>query len=332
MATTKKVTAAAKKTAPKADAKKSPAAAASATASAGKARNLTSTAWPEGFGQTPADEDAFARGFPHLRTIEDRAAQDVDKVVEAALGAAAPVLDFVWPREVAARFVRAFGGGDAKPAGPVGDIRPLVKKAMMREGSARDWRIADFVFLIEAEVGADAVADAVLSVLEEGGKLYTGKGYGPDIAFAAGYSIRRAKSPADHFARLEAIRAKLDKSKPTPDPTWGKVIDAMLDGNTAFASFGWLLRRYGFVSDGAALADKLAQAPGEFLPDVRHAYLGGPRVIALYEKRLDELPAGALGRRFFHQLAPVKRAIVDPLMRRLAKRDDTKALATAWLG
>lgn len=296
------------------------------------ARSLASSAWPDGFGETPADEEGFRRGFPHLRTLVPGNTRDVVATTQAALGAADPVLDFVWPRDVAERFVRGMGGGDATVAGPMGAVGPLVKSAMARPGSARDWRVGDFLFLLEAEHGPDAVVDAVLSVLEKGGALLAGRGYGPHIVFTAGYPLRRSQRAAEHFARLEAIRARVDKGKPAPHPDWIKNIDAVLDGDSAFASFGWLLRCYGFVADGAALADKLLAAPGEFLPDVRQAYLGGPRVIAYYEKRLDELPPGPLGRRLFHQLAPCKRSIVTPLMQRLARRDDTRALATAWLG
>ncbi len=312
------------------------------------AAGLASDAWPGGFGETPADEELFRRGFPHLRIITDEDPADPAKVAETAIGGVSPSLDFAWPKEVARRFVRAFAAADPKyggasprdpavmaalrEAGPPGDALEQVRAALNRGVRNRDWRVEDFLFLLEADSGADTVADAVLSVLEEGGPWTSASGGDPlHMTFCLGYLFGRARHAQALRARLVAIREGLGKKKPAPPPAWANVIDTVLDGDRAFDFFGWMLGRYTYVTNAAALAEKLSQAPGEFLPDVRHAYLAGPSVLALYDRRLDELPVGPLGRRFYHQLAPVKRSLVLGLMRRLAARADTKDLAKAWL-
>ena len=144
--------------------------------------------------------------------------------------------------------------------------------------------------------------------------------------------IGRADGSADLRARTVRARELIAKTKKPIQPDWAEALDIVIDGDRAFDLAGWMLSRYVYVTDSAALAQKLAKAPGQFLPDIRLAYLGGPTVMASFLKRVEELPVGPLGRRFFHQLAPVKRVLAKPIMEKLAKRADTKALATAWLG
>lgn len=353
MATTKNVKAATKKSvpatksakptkaakgasAPKAAAAPRPAAPAkSATPQSAGGNGLASAAWPDGFGETAADELAFRRGFPHVRSLGGEPTADPSAQAKQALGASDPILDFVWPGETARRFLRAFVGEDPAGSGaaqPVADPKDLIERAMSTERHHRSWRIEDFVFLLEAEAGPDRVASAILDVIEEGGKLYASSNDGPEIAFTLGFLIGRSESSAALRDRTIRAREAIAKTKKPIQPDWAEALDIVIDGNRAFDLAGWMLSRYVFVTDSAALAQKLVQAPGQFLPDVRLAYLGGPAVLATFFKRVDELPVGPLGRRFFHQLAPMKRALAKPIMEKLAKRADTKALASAWLG
>ena len=160
-----------------------------AAASTKRVAALASAAWPDGFGETAADERAFRLGFPHLRSHGGTAESDPLAQAKQALGASDPILDFVWPAETARRFLRAFVGEDAagSEAGkPVADPKELLKRAMSTERNHRSWRIEDFVFLLEAEVGPDRVASAMLDVIEEGGKPYASSNDGPEIAFTRG--------------------------------------------------------------------------------------------------------------------------------------------------
>ncbi len=311
-----------------------------------KTLSLASNAWPEGFGETPADEEAFRRGFPHLRSLTQAAVADPVELTGRALFATEPMLDFEWPREVAERLVRGFAAGDPKygaanpndPAataalrarGSMGNPRDLLRKAMSRKMNHRDWQIDDYVFLIEAEFGSDRTADAILTILEEGGKsLYANEDDPVEIAFRLGFLIGRAEDSAGLHARLITLRQKLAKAKPAQD--WIEAIDTVLDGNRAFEYFGWRLGAYVYATDATALAQKVTAAPGDFIPDVRHAYLGGAPVLAMYARRIEEMEEDGYARRFFHQLARVKRSLVTPLMTQLAKRPDTGELAKRWL-
>lgn len=298
-------------------------------------QGLASSAWPDGFGETPADELSFRRGFPHLRSHGGEPAADPSAQAVQALGASDPILDFVWPVETARRFLRAFVGENpaaSAAATPVVDPKELLQRAMSTERHHRTWRIEDFVFLLEAETGPDRVASAILDIIEAGGKPCTSSNDGPEIAFTLGFLLGRSEDSPALWERTIRVREAITKAKKPIQPDWAEALDIVIDGNRAFDLAGWMLSRYVFVTDSAALAQKLAHAPGQFLPDVRLAYLGGTAVLETFLKRVDELPVGPLGRRFFHQLAPVKRSLARPFMEKLAKRADTKALASAWLG
>jgi hypothetical protein len=314
---------------------------------ADEATTPASTAWPEGLCETAAGEALYRQGFPHLRWLTDERVDDPAALATQALTAVEPLIDYGWPRSVAERAVRGylaigdeFGAASPKDAGvaaavqragEVGEPGTIFRIALGRTRTSKDFAVEDFVFLVEAFAGANAVCDAILGALESDPEIMQRRGDALAIGRSLGFAMMRADG-RDAFAdRLAAVRTGAAKQKVGPTKFWSALLDTLGDGSAAFDGFGHALKYYVFVNDRARLVQKLRHAPGEFLPDMRFVYLGGPEVLELYEKRIDELPAGALARRFFTELSYVRHSIAEPLMRKLALRPDVGGLAKSWL-
>jgi hypothetical protein len=328
-------------------AKKRPASSGPPAENANEAAAPSSTAWPEGLCETAAGEALYQQGFPHLRWLVDERVDEPAALAAKALMAVEPVIDFAWPRAVAERAVRGylaicenFGAASPKDTGvaaavqrdgEVGEARALFQTALGRNRTSKDFAVEDFVFLVEAFAGANAVCDAILGALESDSEILQRRGDALAIGRSLGFTMMRADDRDAFAARLAAVRARAAKQKVGPTKFWSALLATLVDGDAAFDGFGHALKYYVFVKDRARLVEKLQQAPGEFLPDMRFVYLGGPEVLELYEKRIDELPKGALARRFFTELSYVRHSIAEPLMRKLALRPDVGELAKAWL-
>jgi hypothetical protein len=324
-------------------------AAASSVANGAPANAVTSAqeAWPEGLCETAEGEALYRKGFPHLRWLVDEQVSDPSSLAARALMAVEPVLDFRWPRSVAERVVRGYMAiGDAFSAaspndvgvvaavqseGAVGEPSALFRVALARDRTSKDFAAEDFVFLVEAFAGEDAVCDGILAALESDPSVLQRRGDALVMGRSLGFTMMRANGRDGFIARVAAMRERSVKHAVRPTRHWSALLATLIDGDAAFDDFGHALEFYVFVRDRARLVAKLLEAPGEFIPDMRFVYMGGPEVLDLYERRLDELPAGALARRFFHELSYVRRSIAAPLMQKLARRPDVGALATAWL-
>jgi hypothetical protein len=305
------------------------------------------SAWPEGLCETSEGEALYRRGFPHLRQLTDEHVDDPAAVAANAMTTLEPMLDFAWPRAVAERVARGYLGIDAKygspsprdPAflgaiqkeGPPIDANAFFETALRRDFAGTDFAVEAVVYLVEALTSADAAADAILGVLERDPSVMQRRGDALVIGRCLGFLLMRAQGADALRARLAALSAQVGSRKVAPTKFWAGLVATLVDGDAAFVHFNNALKYYAFARDRARLVDKIRTAPGEFLPDLRFVYLGGPEVLELYEKRLDELPKGGLARRFFDGLAHLKRPLAEPLMRKLASRPDVGALATAWL-
>jgi hypothetical protein len=322
--------------------KKKPLAASAAT-------NLGSTAkaWPEGLCETAESEALFRRGFPHLRWLTDEEVDEPAGLAARAMMTGEPMIDFAWPRAVAVRVVRGYLAigvkyGAASPGdsaflkalekeGPLPEPSEWFDKALRRDLTSKDFAVEDAVFLLEALTSSDAVADAILSVLERDPSVMQRRGDALEIGRCLGFVLLRVEDTEKFSSRIRALRDEVAGRTVAPTRFWSGLVETLADGDAAFEKFGHALKYYVFVKDRTRLVEKLKTAPGEFLPDLRFVYLGGPEVLDLYERRLDELPKGGLARRFFEALKHLKRPLAEPLMKRLALRSDVGPLARGWL-
>jgi hypothetical protein len=267
----------------------------------------------------------LARGFPHLRELVDDHPDDapkrVDKAAKKVASATDPVYPLRWPREVAARFLRAFalgrvgshpslGGEDAeaeaKRAGPVTDVEAIVRAIVLPPKEAprenRNWgrslvypyEVADVVYLLEALFGPERVLSAVLDTFDrlvDEERTMRGKDRAVDrtnygaayLVIPCGMLMLRAGSDA---ARAARARLEPHASDPLRDDVWAlSHLDMLLHGREAVARSGysWAPPVSWILSDDPAwVREAIASAKGERDLDVRGVWLGGEEVLELY--------------------------------------------------
>ncbi len=207
--------------------------------------------WPKGMGFLPEHDDLLARGWPHLALLIDgdprdkRAADTAFKFIDAITSPFA----ITWPRAASIAFLHAFATGERQRA-PMEQAlcnqAPItVPVADTILGNAREsldfysfhWRSA--CFLLEAHLGAEVMADRVLSLLEKLGK--SGWFFGNmhqsllEVVFALELFILRSspKSAAQSCARLRALYAKRPKD-PEESVLVAERLAFTLEGTSAF--------------------------------------------------------------------------------------------------
>lgn len=200
-----------------------------------------------GLGFTPADDALFARGYPHMRIVEDAPldARALARQVEEALDAIDPVLRRRVPRAFAAPYLRGYEVGPllfVDAHSPPSNAR---RRALRAEAIASDatpdvamlertlrahgvgmgetygrWRYAEVLHLYEHFAGSDAVARALTDHLVWLGEHLASWGVAgedPNRRNAAGHSLALAlpwilKRVAPALAA--ELRARLAAVKP----------------------------------------------------------------------------------------------------------------------
>lgn len=273
-----------------------------------------------GFGWTPGDDAAFALGFPHLRRLVDGHRED-----EAPHLSAKRILDapeapprIEWPRRVAQGLVRVWGlpsiwemtpntkdfrldaeeqlwterPVDASEAGRLLATRMVTDVAGLSERA-----IQNFVLLLEAQVGTEATARAIVDTLEgfDPDLLLAEWSMAPVITYQLGFLLLRVPPAVDKSLRAR-LRACLDTTldyRPVLrrrgfaglGSSHARSVHLVLNGGAAAEDTDRTLRWYAHVTDDPVLVRmRVALNRLAYVPDARLVFLGGADVLDRYAK------------------------------------------------
>ncbi len=263
-------------------------------------------------GFTKSDDELLAKGWPHLTRLLDDHRHDhaPEKFALAVVSATEPVYYSEWPREVACRFLRtgcvtqfkdkAGQGLTARVKAALSDSRPLEKaeaqrllyEAALRGEEGQEFKVRDFVYGIEAVAGTDAALEAICSGLEDARlelprnladpmhTLFKGA-----LAGTVGFLLLRASAAAKKKAvkRLTAVRERLKETKAEAWEPCAVNLDVSLEGaaavKRAFAGRQPDLQLVQYAHDDAAFVRRVVTEDPEQPLTVRHAAIGGPKVM-----------------------------------------------------
>lgn len=318
-----------------------------------------------GFGWTAADDLAFATGFPHVRVLVDGHRDDespqasAKRVIETP--DAAPRI--AWPRRVAQGLVRVWGlpsiweislstrdyraGAeeklwmerpvDAEEAGRLVATRMLTDVAGLSERA-----MENFVLLLEAQVGAEPVATAIVDQLEgfDLDLLLGEYSLAPVVTYQLGYLLLRVPTTvADGLRRrLRAcLEAALDyrpvlrrRGFAGLGASHARSIHLVLNGGAAAEDTDRQLRWYTHVSDDPVLVRmRVALNRSPYVPDPRLAFLGGGDVLDRFAKDWRKLGADEQ-RWFVEQHARVKAPQIPPMFLDMVAESLVPELAIAF--
>lgn len=250
----------------------------------------------------PEAEAAFSRGYPHLRELVDGHPHD-DAAAEWASKAFAGrrEYDVRWPRDVAARFLRAVGAGTAEAAAKGGvlteaEARGVLTKLTRPTDTTREFIVEAALFLVEAMLGSEWTLEAVLSLYEamKPAQLAAPNPHGiVHVAWWSGFLLERV--PPKVAAKARARIAKLVASGPLNSVTTR--LGFIIGGEAALEASGHKLTPFNllYCTDEAFIA-KHAAYKGYVVLDPYLAWRGGDAVLECYvdlAKRADRESAGA---------------------------------------
>jgi hypothetical protein len=312
---------------------------------------MTTSPWPDGIAFTAEQEQLYARGWPNLRVLAADHPDDrrVGEAVAELLAATDPVYRIEWPREVAARFVRAMNATTGKyaavdlrepevaaavaKAGPptADEARTGLRHALSRPGANYGWRVTDHVLLFEAFVGPAVVADALATALAELDGERSKERRLDRIALVGSLGFVLLRLDPDHRStvreRLGAVHQRL--AAVAPGEIWLTWLGTVLFGSKGAS--GKNVDLYLHVPDDARLVAKIAKGDkGDFMPDARLVYLGGEAVLDTWAKRWPKLDE-PWQRWFLAQLGTIRSPKTVAIVTAMAKSSRVRELASRWL-
>lgn len=316
----------------------------------------------KGFCFTPAHDQLFALGWPHIRMLSDVSVEPY-KLALYHLMQTDFDLRLTWPRSLALALVRAWGIGRLYDIAPgKREIRKEVQEALwnlepMTDAEVRaliqtrmattplwigDRATESFVLLAEALTSAEVIAGAIVDALEGMVRedLFDMQPMPSLITFQLGYLLLRMPAgKADGFkARLENVlhgTADLAPGSGTrlpQTPCHARSIMLVLDGaNAANRTTDHDLRWYTHSTDPVPVRMRASINRGFTLPDARLAWIGGARILESrfggWYKKLDATDQ----KWFMEQMGPVKAVEVIPIMLALATESTVRPHARNWL-
>lgn len=313
---------------------------------------------------SPADDRLFALGWPHVRFVVRGLRAEADPAGAAARLVHAPRLPFswTWSRAVAERFVRVVGAPSVFELGllerslrpealeglwtedPVTavDAAALVSNRMAGEAHGlAEGVLPTFVLLLEALVGTEAVAQAIVDVLEAmPPTTVAAHAAGPaQLSFQLGFLLLRVPVPVAASLRerlhevLRAVWAELPATRRGfAGASHARSLDLVLHGAAAAErSTDRSPRWYVHATDDAALVRRRVQVNRTgWQPDARIAWLAGPGVLRRFGRDLLTLGDAEEQRHVLQQLAPLAAPELLPLLLDIATSGAARAEATAW--
>jgi len=308
-----------------------------------------------GFGRTPEEDLQFALGFPHLRFLveghpDDQLAdpvQDAETVIQKDYGTDVPA-------RLARRRVRVLTVEHIAPDGRGGWLPERVNVALgndspVTEAEARSIIASQFqkesmgagqhdlILLLEAMVGSDVVADALVTALEAVPPSELNLSHQDrDIwVHHLGLILLRVASVAPLRARLEKVLEAGEAAGPPDQGAPLATLDVVLHGREGAERSGlsdpWDLLN---VNDAPGFVAKQVLAanyhPASFFPYVRLAFLGGDQVLELYGTRWQKLKSTNDHRAFFLQLSAIARGKALAILHEMAASSKVKKEVTAW--
>jgi hypothetical protein len=309
-----------------------------------------------GFGRTPEDDLQFALGFPHVRFLVDGhpddqitdAVKDAETVIQKQYGTDVPA-------RVARRRVRVLTVSNIAPDGRGGWLPAEVNAALendspVSEAEARSIIASQFqkpmmgagqhdmILLLEAMVGSDVVADALVTALEAVPPPEMNLRHQDRNIWVhhLGLILLRVSSDATLRARLERVLEAGNAAGPPNKVAPVKTLDVVLHGREGADRSGlvtepWHLLNVNNAEDVVAkhvAAQKFE--PATFVPYVRLAFLGGEPVLDVYEKRWQKLKSADDQRAFFLGLSAIAKGKALSILHEMAASSKVKKEVAAW--
>lgn len=320
-----------------------------------------------GFGWTRDDDVAFALGFPHLRRVVDNTPADDEPWVAAQYyldnPGLAPQLSF--PTRVSYGLVRVWGmpaiwettanglllRGDSAESlwidAPV-DARKaaqLVACRMERDTHGLNGTVIEnFVFLLEAQVGTEPVARAVVDTLEgmDADALLSPGTIPAWLTYQLGYLMLRLPEAvaAELQRRLERVLDLVHEGAPglrkrefvgVPS-CHARSVHLILNGARAAEETDHQLRWYGHVTHPPRLVHmRVSLCKTPFLPDSRLVFLGGPGTLERVDEERRRLATVEEQRWFLHTHGPIRGSAMLTSVLDLTLDSLIREEAIAWL-
>jgi hypothetical protein len=307
------------------------------------------------FSSTAEQDRLYALGWPHLRRLVDKHKLDKkpEETARGVLDDPDPPSQFgvEWPRETAARIVRAFAESpksnewDAAlaKAGPITpeEARALVDRVVNTVAVRPQLSTADFLLLLEAHVGSDVATDVLISRFER----WQLKDWTADtlrhafltamvapVALTAGYYLGffllRVSDPMKKKFRS---RAETLLKRSPPDWPVHVAIDLALHGGEAVRSNRLrALCACHHVVDDPQLVRQLAQHDEHVLSlSPRFVFLGGHDMLDHYAERAKALPRWIV-MRFAEEFGTIKHPKNVPIMLTLSQKKTAKDVPIKW--
>jgi hypothetical protein len=243
-----------------------------------------------------------------------------------------------WPREAAAIAVRV--GPRISPRGKrrklhAGEPAELLSRQIgVLSGSSTYEHAREWVFLVEAHVGADATLTAIADGFESmrgEPRDHFGLHFAVGAASSVGFMLLRANDAKKHAARLEAFRSKLAGRKPMWETLAG-YLDASLDGRAGLDRWLGPSRRNviaaEYAHDDASYVRACVDESEPSMPfSVRLVAIAGPAVMKNITRR--KFYAGDL-RAVVRDFGMIRSPETVDLMLSLVGRTTAKDAPASW--
>jgi hypothetical protein len=295
------------------------------------------TAVRENFAWEPNYDQLFALGWPHLRTLLDGHEDDTDagKHVATVIDGSLEGHYFVrWPRQVALRYVRAFGcrgsgalttknpyvaavvEADAEPV-TAAEAKEMLAARVRAGGPTGSWFVEHFILLLEAMVGTEVVLDGLTESLA--GEVGTDNEV-EQLGYMLGFLLLRVDAgvAANQRAKLEAILERTSSGTYLYDG-----LACSLGGAAAARSMGKNPVYYHHANDEPAAVLDAVEA-GEWLPSARHVFLGGEAVLEAVAPYWKKQNGAELQRKLARQLAPIRSPVAVRILAEMSEKSKAK--------
>jgi hypothetical protein len=307
-----------------------------------------------GFARSPEYDLLFALGWPHARYLIDGHSDDaltdpvaIEKAVfktQVGLGV---------PREIALRRIRAFAAYALGPDGKLrqGAVRALLNRDPMNEEEAQKFvaehlagrslgtKQLEIIFLLEAFMGPDAIAEAITRAFEVATdvQLLDHAAEKSLWAFGLGFLLLRVEATRSAALR-ERLRAVIRRcpKEGVNSHSVANVLDQVLHQTKAslrsdHTDQSLLLH---FIDETpSAVREQLAANARPFGGALyaRMVFLGGEDVIDYYKKHFDKVKEAAEKKAIVAQFGRIASPKIRELMEGIAEKANGDSDAQAWL-
>jgi hypothetical protein len=310
-----------------------------------------------GFARDAEHDLRFALGWPHVRFLVDAhpddqiadPAKDAETVIQKVYG-----IDV--PARVARRRVRVLTVDHIAPDGRGGWLPEAVGVALARdepvtEAEARAIIASqmqkplmgagqhEMLLLLEAMVGSDVVADALVGALEAvpASDLLLRHQDRNIWTHHLGLILLRASSAsaATLRARLEKVLDAANSAGPANKAAPSRTLDVVLHGaegarRSALLDPWHMLNVHDAPDLVATQVETQKLEPATFVPYVRLAFLGGDRVLDVYATRWQKLKSAEDQRAFFVGLSAIAKGKALTILHEMAASSKVKKEVAAW--